>query len=57
MYGTIPPDTMPPLSGTKFLETDPTEEVDTTIRKENSVDRATIPDGANGGNSNEVDQV
>lgn len=57
MYGTVPPDTMPPLSGTNFLDKDPTEEVDTRIRKENSVDRATIPDGANGGNSNEVDQV
>ena len=57
MYGTVPPETMPPLSGTNFLKDDPTEEVDTTIRKENSVDRATIPDGANGGNSNEVDQV
>lgn len=57
MYGTIPPESMPPLSGTNFLTTDPTEEVDTTIRKENSIDRATTPDGANGGNSNEVDQV
>lgn len=57
MYGTIPPDTMPPLSGTNFLEANAEEGVDTTIRKENSIDRATTPDGANGGNSNEVDQV
>jgi hypothetical protein len=57
MYGTIPPEGMQPLSGTRFLEPSSDESVDTTIRKENSIDRATIPDGANGGNSNEMDQV
>lgn len=57
MYGTIPPETMPQLSGTNFLDPTTEDEVDTTIRKENSIDRATTPDGANGGNSNEVDQV
>ena len=62
MYGTIPPDGAPVLSGTNFLDKkeQPTGEEDpekTRIKKENSIDRATTPDGANGAISNETDQA
>lgn len=57
MYGSIPPETMQPLSGTGFLNADAEEGVDSRIRKEDSIDRQNIPDGANGGNSNEMKQA